>query len=352
MFSHLTITGLFQTDPFGQFLLWSPLRLFFAGHQAVVLFFVISGYALAKLSESIGPGRYGTFALARFLRLYPPYLVSLAVALYGTYVLTSHGMKSITGFPLPTAIYIQSLFVVGSFDARSINPPVWSIVYETRLSLLFPLILFAVRRFGIKTLFGFFIASILIGTSDLSLSASDLLTPTHDAFMTVHYGTFFAIGAWISLHEKDVIDALRARRTQTVILMWAAALLMIAYAFDGPWTVGQRVYGDLVIGIGSAIAVGLAVAKRPSSFGFAGGRLGKISYSLYLVHLTIVNLAVSIIFPKYGAMATWLIATVAALALAVIVNRLVEQPSQKAARYFRGRTAGQNAKALRRRSVS
>ena len=34
--------------------------------------------------------------------------------------------------------------MIGQFDVEAINPPIWTLVYEARLSLLFPLIYLAV----------------------------------------------------------------------------------------------------------------------------------------------------------------------------------------------------------------
>jgi hypothetical protein len=42
--------------------------------------------------------------------------------------------------------------MIGEFDVEAINPPIWTLVHEARLSLLFPLIYLAVAKGGRRNL--------------------------------------------------------------------------------------------------------------------------------------------------------------------------------------------------------
>src|SRR5882757_10897701 len=81
LISHVSIFGLYGYEH--ALAKWPPTRLLWAGHQAVILFFVISGFALYPLFAQMAAarGRWLKFIMVRFLRLYPPYLASLLLAL-------------------------------------------------------------------------------------------------------------------------------------------------------------------------------------------------------------------------------------------------------------------------------
>src|SRR5260370_27650821 len=52
----------------------TPLRLLAAGHQAVSLFFLLSGFVLTLPYKKNGRLNYGPFLLKRICRIYLPYL--------------------------------------------------------------------------------------------------------------------------------------------------------------------------------------------------------------------------------------------------------------------------------------
>jgi peptidoglycan/LPS O-acetylase OafA/YrhL len=81
LISHVSIFGLYGYEHV--LAKYPPTRLLWAGHQAVILFFVISGFALYLLFEQMAAARarWTTFIVVRFLRLYPSYLASLLLAL-------------------------------------------------------------------------------------------------------------------------------------------------------------------------------------------------------------------------------------------------------------------------------
>jgi peptidoglycan/LPS O-acetylase OafA/YrhL len=58
----------------------TPLFAVFAGHEAVMLFFVLSGFVLSLQFLKGKPVDYGSFAIKRIFRIYVPYLIALGVA--------------------------------------------------------------------------------------------------------------------------------------------------------------------------------------------------------------------------------------------------------------------------------
>src|SRR4051812_32527520 len=156
--SHVSIFGLYGYEHI--LANWPPTRLLWSGHQAVILFFVISGFALYLLFEQMAAvrGRWLAFIAVRFLRLYPPYLASLALALGVLHAPALFGpamppnAPAIANGQLSFETLTGHLLMIGQFDVEAINPPIWTLVYEARLSLLFPLIYLAAARGGKRTL--------------------------------------------------------------------------------------------------------------------------------------------------------------------------------------------------------
>lgn len=52
--AHTTVAGIYQVEPLWSTLKWLPVRLFWSGHQAVILFFVLSGFSLALMLRGNG----------------------------------------------------------------------------------------------------------------------------------------------------------------------------------------------------------------------------------------------------------------------------------------------------------
>lgn len=112
-----------------------------------------------------------------------------------------------------------------------------------------------------------------------------------DVFATLHDGTFFIIGAWLAIHRDQVrVWAVALGRRRMVGLAILAAPLY-TYPFDNPWNQVWRAMGDLLVGVGSALAFVLAMAAQGGSVLNLGRRLGKITHSMYLNHMLVLNAA-------------------------------------------------------------
>src|SRR5690606_33375733 len=60
---------------------YTPLHLLWAGHEAVIFFFVLSGFVLALPFVDGRPFDYGPYAIKRVFRIWLPYVVATAAAL-------------------------------------------------------------------------------------------------------------------------------------------------------------------------------------------------------------------------------------------------------------------------------
>ncbi len=145
------------------------------GFQGVALFFILSGFVLS-LPYFSGQRSMTTFSDAmafyrrRFRRLFPLYAIVSLVSLIFFYphrlLLQSLLLSTVT------FIFSQKHFMITS------NWVLWSLGVEIWFSVLFPIILVGVNRFGIRSilLFGIFIG-LLARTIGLLLSPDQVITP-------------------------------------------------------------------------------------------------------------------------------------------------------------------------------
>jgi Predicted acyltransferases len=332
LISHLTPYGLMSDKDLWGDLKWLPIRILWGGHQAVILFFVLSGFSLYVMWErSPGLRNLGGYIASRIARLYPTYIASLLLA-GGVLWLTT------PGFDISLRSALSHLLMVGDFDFNAVNPPIWSIIHEMRISLVFPVIFYAALRWPISTMVLTVGFSTALGLFTLSNERMNMLNAAglSSWMMSVHYATMFAAGAALARVRSRFLASTASSwpMPKSVFLILALGLYM--YPFDNPWNAGERLLGDLVIMVGSGALLILALAT-PHALSAAPLRfLGRISFSLYLTHHACITAAKWL---AGGEQANnwilWAVSIALAFPAAYLMYLLVERPSQQLGRWIR-----------------
>jgi peptidoglycan/LPS O-acetylase OafA/YrhL len=342
----LHLLSLFQYTKFPQYawvnhaldaLGYTPIAALWAGSSAVVLFFILSGYALHRM---FSPARmsYAGYAARRITRLWLPYAVTLILASLSIWLIGSNKiagqsdwLNSSLGTSLSAPMLIQHLLMVGEFETRPIDFVIWSLVIEMRVSLIFPLIFWAAEcnrpllTMGLSVIVG--AASILVqhrmGSSSTSMIA------------TLGYQTYFVIGALMSKHGTQI-----TRQYARIPPAARAALFLVALTlYCGAFRLSTT-YGTM---LGASWIIIEALCSTPARKFLDWSPiqwLGKISYSLYLCHVVVMLSLVNLCYPRLS------FSEIAGLSIPVIfiasllLNRFVEQPaialSRIVARQFGG----------------
>lgn len=293
------------------------LNAVWAGPQSVVLFFVLSGFVLSIPYHAGRAGPPLQFVIKRFVRLYPVYALAVIASAAGAAILNPRYPR--TGLWSPGRALAAYLPMLGPYRGGLIDTPIWSIVHEMRISLLFPLLMFVlVRRWGHLP------AALL-----LSIGAAVLATATgNDLFATLQYIPLFAAGAWLALN-RERLGRLYLRRR----LLARAALVAGAVAVFGmPWfDYGLRDGVWQLPVLASCIVLFVAALAEPALQPVLGWRpltaLGAISYSLYLVHGLVLLAALPLLLNALPAYAAVLLCWAILLPLSALVYRFVEVPS-------------------------
>jgi peptidoglycan/LPS O-acetylase OafA/YrhL len=321
-------------------LLWQVLAKFFeAGRASVMLFFVLSGYVLAR---SLAKHRvsYGGYAIKRILRIYPAFLVVLAASylLHRTLGTPPHSpsilMDRLTNPDLGALEFLKALAMWGTERSVDLDLVTWSLVHEMRISLIFPLILWAVRANARASL-------ALFAAMSVSCTLALYFTEGRVAFgfvetsvaqsllVTGYFVVFFAGGAYLSEARDFVSPRIAAVGTPSKM---AAALFMAAVFLVGDH--GAKALGTSLIDYahgGAAVGVIALTMGTPEIRRILNHRalvwLGRISYSLYLVHLPILYVVTAL-----GLSAPWVTTVTviaASLAAAELGARWIELPAMR-----------------------
>jgi peptidoglycan/LPS O-acetylase OafA/YrhL len=352
------------------------------GDYGVFVFFIISGYIVPASLERRGSVR--TFWVSRIFRLYPLYLlaVGVAVALWAVHVGSLRGEDSHPG----TSALSQLLMMSNVLGGQNVPNVVWSLSYEMIFYLLLTSLFTAhLHRHSSRYALAFGVAAVALGgllpqayfnhtvsSPRLVALAADLVVLTGLALAVVLRGLPRLIGAalaalagltllafngtWLPPWEALSILALmftgtmlyRAEQRQypgRAAAGIAVAVLGLAVA-AGLWhhgggmsahatVVWDRSYAMSVLLAGLTFAIGLALRdlRWPRMLTW----LGLISYSVYLLHPTLI--AVYRYLPwtarHHGLGPQLLIDTsflVILIALCSLTYLFVERPMQNAGR--------------------
>lgn len=324
---------------------WLP-----GGFVGVDVFFVISGYLITKITwGQLDSGSFSVlqFFLGRARRLLPALYVVIAatLAVAAFLLIPPHFIwlgKSATA-AMAFVSNVQFWGEAGYFDINGHFKPLlhtWSLSVEMQFYLGWPFLLLIAHRLGGRTT-GFALIAVV---SAASLVANILsLSETNDIFYLTHFRVYeFGIGALVALVQWPPFKA------QTSAAASAVGLLAIAASF--------LIFNSRVAHPGFAAllpCVGAALVIVGSGKGRVGALLttplmtylGRISYSLYLVHWPVIVIYFywrfdEVSLPEIVAL------LVVIFALSDALNRFVEVPLRRPWRVGMRRVPGKSIAAI------
>jgi peptidoglycan/LPS O-acetylase OafA/YrhL len=346
----------------------TPLHIFSAGNEAVIFFFVLSGFVLS-LPFFGGKQPYGQFIIKRVCRIYLPFWCALIVAILLRTAFAKGSVPSL-GWALNTiwvsnvnlSEVLRHFSLLADFNVALFNGAFWSLVHEMRISLIFPLIMLLVVKFDWKVNVG--MAVLLSAISYLLISifkpASIVMPSALDAtniLWTIHYVAMFIVGALLAKHRAKLVESVSRLNVvfKGLILIagvflytfkyWIVPLCyrMDYYRFFG-MTVERLPYpfltsllknfvvNDWITLAGCAIFIVSALASVALSRVLTNKLihfLGQASYSIYLFHVPVL---LATIYLLYRHAPVWVIACTALIATAItstLSYLLVERYSVK-----------------------
>lgn len=321
----------------------TPPSLLWAGREAVLLFFVLSGFVLALpfVEEGRRPPGYAAFAAKRVVRLLLP---CAAVALLLAALVPLVGPEPRPGlsrwFNDAWAERVTPRLVLGHATlllpgGYSLNSPMWTLHYELRVSLLFPLLALLCRA-GTAVLGAAAAAGVVVCLAEMKFIGTGALT-------TLLFVPHFALGAMLARHRREVAASVAGSGAAARAALWLGCYALLTFRWLAP---ANGLVCDLVNGAGAALLIALVLGSRRVQTALEAGPwpwLGAVSYSLYLVHVPVLLTALHLAPPSVPV---WMVAAgapAASLLAAAVLHRLVERPSialgRRAASWIEARAA-------------
>ena len=314
---------------------WLPdplRRLAENGHFGVNVFFVLSGFVIARSVRhgSMTLGYFGRFVLRRSIRLDPPYWCAIALEVLLIYV----GLALIPslGTPVPSSaqllahtVYLQDILGYGQ-----LIPIFWTLCYEFQFYLAL-------------------VGILVIGQIIAQWTGQRVANVTLVIFFTALF--LASVGAhhsWINGAPRGLALDRWYEFFTGVIAWWVVSGVLPLATLFAAWGVNAAfarhtdslIEGILVVAVSTLCLLSARYPSfdrrfklRPLQF------LGAISYSLYLYHASVAWRVVSLVqhfagmslTPMVGIL-TWLAAVGVAIAAGYVGWRLIERPSMQLAR--------------------
>lgn len=341
-------------DPWKTALLFSPLRIIFAGHEAVIFFFILSGFVLAQpfLQRAETPFTYGGYLVKRIIRIYPPYVVASLLALLTCCLLrgpvienTSTWFRQSWSIPVTWSTVADHLLMVGSFRNCDYNPVIWSLVHEMRISIFFPAIMWLLLRHPKITLF-LPVAFTIFDRLSMSLKFHGVINFDHDYISTLHYAGFFIVGAFLAKHRRSVAETIAILSSRVKGLILFCGILAYTNAFFLPHLsqffpavirpITHKIwFSDWVTAVGVAILIILILSSAKASTLLRSKLLiffGSISYSLYLFHALVLKSVITMFGNEFSTSILLPMCALLSVIAAWISWTWIEKPSIALAR--------------------
>lgn len=334
-----------HSSPWVNLTVYSPLHILVAGHEAVILFFVLSGFVLALPGLQGIDSPYLPYLVRRVCRIYIPYLVTVACSIVLMKLLWKGPVDTLSDWynrywshELSADLLVDHLLLIGTFSSGKVIPVVWSLVHEMRISLVFPFIVVLIRKFSWKVILP---ATLLLSSAGCALQSltDSLFSVKTDYFLTLHYTAMFITGGLLAKHRADILGFIgRMASFKKVWLLPITGILTYTYAwwffpsslFKWASVIHTEFANDWVITSGACIFIIIALASKRAACLLLSRPIhfsGKISYSLYLYH-TICLLAFTTLLHKSLPMTwIWLFTLAATLVVSALSYYYVELPS-------------------------
>lgn len=280
--------------------------LFQYGYYGVTIFFVVSGFCIhwpqARKHHATGRDqlRLDAFFQRRFWRLYPAYFGSLIVAslCMGAMLLQDYKTR---GWPLPLpenfyeeafavmSVFYCALFLFPFFPfAKSLNSVYWTLVFELQFYLVYPLLVWFMRRCGLWA-----VGVVLLTCEAMMLPKAG----TPDNWQDNSIWFYFFLSRYFEWYLGVVAaEIVVKRQTGNHYRYWLPFALLFVYSAVCIFVPLLWPTRDLAVA-GTTFFLLLSVlpddATKPLSWWMRWFVwLGAFSYSLYLLHLPMLKLMV------------------------------------------------------------
>jgi exopolysaccharide production protein ExoZ len=236
--------------------------------QGVLVFFVLSGFLMARLTENSKPF---VFFLHRVIRIYPALIVAEALAVIGNFF--------ILGLRPSFDWYLLTLYPMGPIPAAALKVE-WTLVYEMFFYVVTMLLCALPNQTIRKTAVAAWAVVIVAANVDFPGDYA-AIAPTVEQIGFSYFNLVFIAGM-VVWWTRD-----QAARIPTFAVLVVGLICLTSYAWGLPWLTST------IITTLGASSVLLAASKDTVTKMFARRSPlvvgGDASYGLYLIHIPVIT---------------------------------------------------------------
>ena len=287
-----------------------------SGYNGVTLFFVLSGFVLMlNYPNGVQPRRY---FVARFARIYPLYLLVLAVSVWDRHRL---GMSSPGLWQHALGIQAWSPDLQ---NAMGINGPAWSVIVEQLICAMFALLVIPARKMTTRQATATMAAVVAVLGAVTWWFAANRPDMAHQWLYRTPLSRLgdFTVGMMLCLlFVRSSIPTWVGRVLYLSGFAVAGWLMLQPWMYVSAWSFDA---GYLLPA--AAIIVGLAIAPPRWITTRVMVAAGEASFAFYLIHLRVLDRVGATTWP--GKAGVFFLV----LAVAFALHHLVERPARDAIR--------------------
>ena len=341
----------------------TPLHTFWAGPEAVFLFFVLSGFVLSLpyLNSEKGGPSYHNYIIKRICRIYLPYIITMILYMLVIILLSDYrDIKSLSptfnnrwDHPITLKAVIFYIFMF-DYDLANVNGVIWSLVHEMRISIIFPLLIAVIKKVDWKVSLPFGLFSCI--AINKALKTVSALLPNENISMivsslgnTFYYIPFFIIGAVFAKHRMDIVSFIKKLHPLLKILLFSIAIVLfnfrwvfhsiITNSYGKNYERLVSIMGDWIIAGGVVLIFAVVLSSEKADWLLTRKPflwLGKISYSVYLMHVMPIMLCARYLGQVIPLTIAIMLAPIFTLPLAALTYKFIELPSMNLGKRLTG----------------
>ncbi|KAA0784464.1 acyltransferase [Bacillus wiedmannii] len=316
---------------------FSPLRILWAGGEAVIVFYVLSGFVLSMALYHSKTNYWG-YLIKRFVRIYIPYYFWIIIT-FALFILFSPyevvGLRdwfydrwqgSITKLDI-----INHFVLLNNFFTENYNPVIWSLAQEMRISIVFPFLFLLFYKLSWKKTILFALSFSLINVFLNMLHIGKAEGFYNGYADTLHFTSMFMVGMLLFKHQEKLIYSYRNMKKINKGFLIALGVILYLYSIliygisRNDTTFLLKDWG-VVMGVSIFIIMAMSNIKvkaflNKSVFVY----LGEISYSIYLCHFPIMMVLFKLLYTKISILFLLTLCITMTLLFSIVSYHLIEK---------------------------
>lgn len=338
----------------------TPLHTLWAGKESVFLFFVLSGFVLMIPFTNNKKPKYSFYLIKRTCRIYIPYIIVMFISVVLTFLFwgynnlegmsTSYENRWNHGVSLKSLIAYVAMI---NYDTANVNGVVWTLFVEMKISLILPLFLLILSKFNWKKglFLSFIINTVLLVIVNFGVRNAPFL-PLRAIFIFLNgvfeYNYLFILGAVLAKqrHELKKFESMKLSSKYLILLL---SLILInsrwvAYITDFQLALFENTVASLGIAllffvVLSTNRIDIFLSKKYLTY------LGKISFSLYLVHIPVLMLTTVFLSDFIPVWLAFCLVPILCIPVAHLSYMCIEKPAMDMGRKVANRFESKKLKA-------